>query len=368
MAVRVVSAACGSLMTALVLTPLDVTKTRMQIATTANLHVVSDITTSQWRSPSRTPSTITTLVSIARIEGVMALWSGFAPSMMLALPSAVMYYTAYDELRDRLRAASAPGSLVFGLSPMLAGMGGRTVTALVSAPLELLRTRSMMLQPAGGESAFKTLRREAAVAGPAALWRGLTPTLWRDVPFSGIYWLAYERFKAALSLSVLATAGPSHSLHPHKGTRSTLSFGESFAVSFVAGSCAGALAATITTPFDVVKTLAQASIAIPTTTSPTAALAEPSVSAACGCANGVHVALLSTCSFKGAAASSAASSCTAAATGGTFALLGLVLRAKGPSGLFAGLTVRVAKVAPACAIMISSYEAGKRLFALPSLE
>lgn len=34
--------------------------------------------------------------------------------------------------------------------------------------------------------------------GPRALWRGLPPTLWRDVPFSAIYWMGYEECKKSL--------------------------------------------------------------------------------------------------------------------------------------------------------------------------
>lgn len=35
--------------------------------------------------------------------------------------------------------------------------------------------------------------------GPQALWRGLLPTMLRDVPFSGIYWMGYEKIKHNLS-------------------------------------------------------------------------------------------------------------------------------------------------------------------------
>jgi solute carrier family 25 protein 39/40 len=35
-------------------------------------------------------------------------------------------------------------------------------------------------------------------SGPIALWRGLPPTLYRDVPFSAIYWMGYEETKQAL--------------------------------------------------------------------------------------------------------------------------------------------------------------------------
>jgi solute carrier family 25 protein 39/40 len=34
--------------------------------------------------------------------------------------------------------------------------------------------------------------------GSMALWRGLPPTLWRDVPFSAIYWMGYEETKRAI--------------------------------------------------------------------------------------------------------------------------------------------------------------------------
>ena len=34
--------------------------------------------------------------------------------------------------------------------------------------------------------------------GVLSLWRGLAPTLWRDVPFSAIYWMGYENIKKRL--------------------------------------------------------------------------------------------------------------------------------------------------------------------------
>lgn len=39
-----------------------------------------------------------------------------------------------------------------------------------------------------------------------------------------------------------------------------------------------------------------------------------------------------------------------------------IVRQEGLRGLFRGLSPRIAKVAPACGIMISSYEVGKRFF------
>lgn len=47
----------------------------------------------------------------------------------------------------------------------------------------------------------------------------------------------------------------------------------------------------------------------------------------------------------------------------TPAILRDIVRQEGWRGLTKGLTARVAKVAPACAIMISAYETGKHVFA-----
>jgi hypothetical protein len=39
-----------------------------------------------------------------------------------------------------------------------------------------------------------------------------------------------------------------------------------------------------------------------------------------------------------------------------------IFREEGLRGLFAGVQMRLARVGPACALMISSYEVGKRVF------
>lgn len=38
--------------------------------------------------------------------------------------------------------------------------------------------------------------------GILGLWRGLGPTVFRDVPFSGVYWAIYESLKAHNDVTV----------------------------------------------------------------------------------------------------------------------------------------------------------------------
>lgn len=94
-----------------------------------------------------------------------------------------------------------------------------------------------------------------------------------------------------------------------------------FEATFLAGSIAGTIASTITLPMDVIKTRRQIE------------LGEAEI-------------------FKtkpGKAPS-------------TLSIAKEIFRSQGVPGLFSGLTPRILKIAPACAIMLSSYEYCKRQF------
>lgn len=109
---------------------------------------------------------------------------------------------------------------------------------LVVSPLELFRTRMQSAEGVYGFSAvWRGVREMVHREGAKALWRGLLPTMLRDVPFSAIYWMGYEELKRSPILS-----DRSH-----------------FESSFIAGASSGMIAAIVTTPFDVVKTQRQVS-------------------------------------------------------------------------------------------------------------
>ncbi|CAN0158797.1 unnamed protein product, partial [Hapterophycus canaliculatus] len=164
--------------------------------------------------------------------------------------------------------------------------------------------------------------------GGAALWRGVGTTMWRDVPFSMVYWLGYENLKAGLGCGRkeveedrrrgLGTAG----LAEDRGSADFL------LRSLVAGAVSGVVASLLTHPFDVVKTQRQVLVVEP--------LAGP------GCEHRPPP--------------------PPRKSPGTFDVMRSIVESRGPAGLFTGALARVGKVAPACAIMMLSYEAGKRFF------
>jgi solute carrier family 25 protein 39/40 len=187
------------------------------------------------------------------------------------------------------------------LAPLLSGSGARVCAAFVTAPLELIRTRAHTHHK--DLSALRTMMKMVEGGGVRSLWTGLGATLWRDVPFSALYWLGYERGVEALGQSE---------------ADGSLTY---MAKAFTAGAGAGMGAAFVTTPFDVVKTRRQVT--------------------------GGSGALASSRLPEGMS---------------TLRALGYLARHEGPRALLHGAMPRVLRIGPACAIMISSYEGGKHLY------
>ncbi|KAJ3029693.1 UNVERIFIED_CONTAM: hypothetical protein HDU68_011409 [Siphonaria sp. JEL0065] len=255
-------------------------------------------------------STMDGFIRISHYEGVPALWKGLTPALLMQAPSTVFYYLGYEEIKLALTPYFPENSSTI-YPPLLAGSLARTATTTMISPLELIRTR--MQAGSGSDTTLRSvisqLRGMVETAGVQSLWRGLGPTLWRDVPFSAIYWVGYEGIRKKL-----------------RENKATLDVGE-FGGSFIAGATAGTFAAICTTPFDVAKTLQQV-----------VHHDEPGCVHHPGCGH-VGVKKLSMVN-----------------------VMRSIVTNDGIKGLFVGLSPRIAKIAPACAIMISSYELGKRFF------
>lgn len=208
---------------------------------------------------------------------------------VIGVPSSTCYMLTYDHLLNNVLPPLIPFPAVV---PLTAGMLARaTITSLMS-PLELVRTNLQSTPPSPDNphtlrSVLTSIGTSTRDHGLRYLWRGLGPTLWRDVPFSGLYWAGYEMSKQTFASQGLS--GPQ--------------------VAFVGGALSGITAALLTSPFDVLKTRRQALLMSST-----------------------------------------------ANTTATFGVLLHIVRTEGVSALYAGIMPRIAKIAPACGIMIACYE------------
>jgi solute carrier family 25 protein 39/40 len=279
-------------------------------------------------------STLDGLQKISRNEGITTLWRGLSPTLLMAVPANIIYLTGYDWLRYNT------GSPILrtvhdDYVPLVAGSSARMLAAAAVNPIELFKTR---LQATSGASAsghvletFRGMQDMVAAQGYRALWRGVTLTLWRDAPFSGIYWWGYEAIRGKLTEMRMSRRG--HTLDAASGQRSHArrrvqnheNHRETLVDSFVAGATSGAAASVLTTPFDVGKTRTQVS--------------RDSRQAAEKARRAVEPERRS-----------------------MVRLLWHIFQSEGVAGLWKGWIPRTLKVAPACAIMISSYEVSKRVF------
>ncbi|KAH6847470.1 mitochondrial carrier domain-containing protein [Chaetomium sp. MPI-CAGE-AT-0009] len=292
-------------------------------------------------------STFDGLRKIARNEGVTTLWRGLSPTLVMAIPANIIYFTGYEWLRFNRAGSPIARGVPDDYAPLVAGSTARVLAATAVSPIELFRTRLQALPERAAAnplaSTFRGIQDMVAAHGYRALWRGLSLTLWRDVPFSGMYWWGYETIRGRLADArerrardglgldldlergrrdmAGATAGSS----ARSRSRASDNHADTFTDSFIAGAASGGFASVVTMPFDVGKTRTQVFRDTSTTNTTTAAAAAPEER-------------------------------------NMARLLWHIFRTEGLPGLFRGCVPRTLRVAPACAIMISSYEVGKRVF------
>lgn len=329
---QMLASGTGALLTSILVTPLDVVKIRLQAQQTPfhqalaaesapwggvlrpsrwkcflycnglmdHIYVCQNGSscTSWYKTSTQFSGTLDAFVKITRHEGLRSLWSGLPPTLVMAVPATVIYFTCYDQLRDFLRyGLGFQGSHI----PLVAGGLSRLGAVTVISPLELVRTKMQSRRLTYSELQV-CIRSAVAQDGVLSLWRGWGPTVLRDVPFSALYWFNYELVK-------------DHLCQRYRMPQAN------FSVSFTAGAISGAIAAILTLPFDVVKTHRQIQL---------------------GEMDTLGVPLKRTTS--------------------TWHIMKEIQAKLGYRGLFAGFLPRVIKVAPACAVMISTYEFGKAFF------
>ncbi|CAO2656107.1 Nn.00g049100.m01.CDS01 [Neocucurbitaria sp. VM-36] len=279
------------------------------------------------------------LRKIAQNEGPRTLWRGLSPTLAMAVPANVIYFAGYDWLRTA-QASPMRKSIPDPYIPLVAGATARVLAAIAVSPIEMFRTRMQAANhtaTAAGHfrETMDGLRDMVATQGVFSLWRGLTLTLWRDVPFSAIYWWGYEatrdvltdqrgRIEARNDGSEFRMGRGEEKVQRRSRSRSQENHRDTLVDSFVAGAASGAVAAFVTTPFDVGKTRQQIT------------------------------------RHMGDAAKDVAKS-TRPEDQAMPRFLMHIYREQGFPGLFKGWAARCLKIAPACAIMISCYEFSKKM-------
>ncbi|XP_035635131.1 mitochondrial glycine transporter B-like isoform X2 [Oncorhynchus keta] len=218
---------CGSLSgtcSTLLFQPLDLVKTRLQ--------------TLQNTMKPGAPKVgmMTVLIQVIRTESFLGLWKGVSPSFVRCIPGVGIYFSTFYSLKQHyFQEGRAPNAG----EAVLLGAGARAVAGVCMLPVTVIKTRFESGRY-NYVSVLGALKSVCETEGPRALFSGLTATLLRDAPFSGIYVMFYSQAKKSLP--------PEVSSSPYAPLGN-----------FGCGVMAGVLASVVTQPADVVKTHIQVS-------------------------------------------------------------------------------------------------------------
>jgi len=143
---------------------------------------------------------------IVKREGVRGLYRGTAPTILRVFPGASIYFGCIHVARDIIKTDPQWSRykenklLNFGI-----GAASRSVAATITNPLFVVKSRFeyASIEEGGeslrGRSVWGTLKQIHGESGfRRGLMRGLVPTLARDVPYAGFFYLLYRQMMDAL--------------------------------------------------------------------------------------------------------------------------------------------------------------------------
>ncbi|CED82720.1 organic acid transporter [Phaffia rhodozyma] len=200
----------------LTLYPLDVVKTRQQLATGKQVGMMA------------------TFKDIVGTEGFGRLYRGLVPPLMLEAPKRALKFAANDAW-GKVYTNDGKTPMTQSLS-ILTGMSAGATESLIVTPFEGVKIN---LQDKNSKytGSMDVIRKVTAASGPLGLYKGMEATFWRHVLWNGGYFGCIFSVRGML---------------PKADSKSEQLFNN-----FVAGAIGGFIGTTLNTPADVWKSRAQ---------------------------------------------------------------------------------------------------------------
>jgi solute carrier family 25 (mitochondrial iron transporter), member 28/37 len=180
------------------------------------------------RLASRYRGTLDALVKMVNTEGLLRPVRGIQAVFVGAGPAHAMYFACYENVKTGLEKQLGHGPLAHGL----AGSAAAVFHDAVMNPADVVKQRMQMFSSPykSCTQCFTAIWRSE---GPRAFYRSYFTQLTMNVPFQGIHFMIYELAQDYMN--------PLRLYDPKSHV--------------VSGAMAGAVAAALTTPLDVCKTL-----------------------------------------------------------------------------------------------------------------
>lgn len=183
--------------------------------------------------------------------GFRGIYAGIGSALVGSAPGAALFFVTYEEIKSQLRfLREQDGRLIDGrgrnpvrwsepVEHMIAASAGEVAACAVRVPTEVVKQRVQAAQQPNSMAALSFILAQRAKIGLLGVWRemyrGWGITIMREVPFTAIQFPLWEAMKA---------------WRRRRTGRGVVTATESG----ILGSIAGAVAAGLTTPLDVLKT------------------------------------------------------------------------------------------------------------------
>ncbi|KAK7466487.1 Fe(2+) transporter [Stygiomarasmius scandens] len=217
LAVNMLAGALAGISEHAVMYPVDSIKTRMQVFATSPVAVYSGVGNAFTR--------------IASTEGMRALWRGVWSVVLGAGPAHAVHFGTLEAVKELLGGNESGNQW---LATSIAGASATTAADALMNPFDVIKQR-MQVHKSEFRSIFTCARTVYRNEGLSAFYVSYPTTLAISIPFNAIQFTIYEHLKRTLN--------PRHEYSP--------------STHMIAGAGAGAIAAAVTTPLDVAKTMLQ---------------------------------------------------------------------------------------------------------------
>mmetsp|Transcript_3580 Transcript_3580/g.5266 ORF Transcript_3580/g.5266 Transcript_3580/m.5266 type:complete len:288 (+) Transcript_3580:118-981(+) len=180
---------------------------------------------------------------VIKKEGIRGMYRGIVPTMLRVFPGASIYYGSINALKGAMTTEEGkpPGPLM----NFCIGSFSRSIAATVTNPLFIVKSR-FEYEAVHGSSTLRrstvtgTIKHIYAENGLRGMMRGLSPTLARDVPYAGFFYLIYKWIQPKFENDQIRI--------DEKSTRYQMT------VVFPAAAIASCTSTFITHPADVIRT------------------------------------------------------------------------------------------------------------------
>ncbi|KAK0218068.1 mitochondrial carrier domain-containing protein [Armillaria fumosa] len=217
LAVNMLAGALAGISEHAVMYPIDSIKTRMQVFATSPVAVYTGVGNAFTR--------------ISSTEGIRALWRGVWSVVLGAGPAHAVHFGTLEAVKELMGGNEAGNQW---LATSVAGASATTAADALMNPFDVIKQR-MQVHKSEFRSVFTCARVVYRNEGLAAFYVSYPTTLAISIPFNAIQFTVYEQVKRILN--------PRHEYSP--------------TTHITAGAIAGAVAAAVTTPLDVAKTILQ---------------------------------------------------------------------------------------------------------------